>query len=314
MSRVWTCVLWITLLAPAPTFAWNKGGHMVSAGVAYSVLKHESPATVAKVVAILKEHPQYESTWLPRIHAMINASEDDKELMLFMQAARWPDDARGSEEFHHSHWHFINLPYKPEGQPDHVHATPPDSDNILRAYELNLGHLKDYRADIEERAMAMCWVLHLIGDAHQPLHVAQLFTTQHHTGDKGGNKFYIHAKHGASAITLHQYWDDLIIGSERFQSVRNKAIELRNHPELNKNKLNELHEAHFEKWVSVESYKLAKEVVYRHGKLIGGAELADAVTLPEDYAHTVKPVAERRIVLAGYRMADVLKRTLEAPR
>jgi hypothetical protein len=87
------------LLFASPVHAWNKAGHMVSAAVAYHSLKHDSPNTVARVVAILKEHPQYESSWLHRINALNNATDEDKEMMLFMQAARWPDDARGNEEY-----------------------------------------------------------------------------------------------------------------------------------------------------------------------------------------------------------------------
>lgn len=311
MHRFRTCLAIVILLLPTPAFAWNKGGHMVSAAIAYHLLKHDSPQSVTKVVAILKEHPQYESTWLPRINAMSHATEEDKELMLFMQAARWPDDARGSEEFHHSHWHFINIPYKPEGQPDSVRSVAADSDNILRAYELNLGKVKDAKEEAEEKAVAICWVFHLIGDGHQPLHVSQLFTTQFPKGDKGGNKFLIRAKEGASSITLHQYWDDLVIGSDRFQSVRNRATELRNRPDLAKDKLHELKDEKFERWVATESFKLVKDVVYRHGKLVGGSEPADAVVLPDDYSHTVKPVAERRIVLSGYRIASVMKKAME---
>ncbi len=311
MKRMMLLVIFALFLLPTPLFAWNKGGHMVSAAVAFHALKHDSPDCAAKVLTILREHPQYESTWLPRIHAMPNATDDEKELMLFMQAARWPDDARGSEEYHHSHWHYINLPYKPEGQPESVHPIPADADNILRAYELNLGKVKDRNEDAEERAVAMCWVCHLIGDVHQPLHVSQLYTTQFSKGDKGGNKFLIRAKPGASSITLHQYWDDLVIGSDRFQSVRNKAIELRNRADFARNKLHELNEEHFEKWASAESFRLVKDVVYRNGKLQGGSELADAVVLPEDYSHITKPVAERRIVLAGYRIANVIKKGLE---
>jgi hypothetical protein len=311
MNRIWSWAVLATFLLPLPAFGWNKGGHMVSAAVAFVAMKHESPKTIARVIAILKEHPQYESTWLPRIHAMVDATEDDKEMMLFMQAARWPDDARANEEFHHVHWHFINLPFKPDGQPEHVRVTPPDHDNILRAYEINLAKVKAHREDPEERAVALCWVFHLIGDAHQPLHSAQLFSTQFPKGDHGGVRFFIRAKHDASAISLHQYWDDLIIGSERFQSVRNKATELRNEPELAQRKLNELSETHFEKWVTAESFKLAKDVAYRHGKLAGGTELADAIVLPDDYSIVAKPAAERRIVLSAYRMAAVISKALE---
>lgn len=312
----WTRLIVImSLLAASPMArAWNKGGHMVSAGVAYANLKLDAPAALAKAVELLKEHPQYESTWLPRLNAMMNASEEDRQLMLLMLAARWPDDARGNEEFHHSHWHYINLPFKPDGQPDSVIALAPDSDNILRAYELNLAKVKNAGEDAEDRAVALCWVLHLIGDSHQPLHVTQLFSTQFPKGDRGGNKFFIRAKSGATGISLHQYWDDLVIGSDRFQSVRNRATELRLRPEHARDKLGELKENRFEQWVTAESLALAKDVAYRHGKLAGGSELPEAITLPEDYVLTAKPAAEKRIVLAGYRMADVIKKAMESKR
>ncbi len=305
----YSVVLWLLLATPA--FAWNKGGHMVTAAVAYAVLKEENPAAIAKIIAILKEHPQYESLWVPRLNAIPNLTNDEKDLYLFMQAARWPDDARGSEEFHHAHWHYINIPYKPAGQPDSVRPAPPDSDNIVRAYELNFGKVKDKTEQAEEQAVALCWMFHLIGDAHQPLHTTSLFTTAYPKGDKGGNKFYIRAKTGASGMTLHQYWDDLLIGSERFQSVRNKATELRLRADFAKPKLEELPEASFERWVAKESFGLVGAVVYRNGTLAGGTDFGTAVALPEDYAKTCKPIAERRAVVAGYRIAAALVKVAE---
>ena len=49
-------------------------------------------------------------------------------------------------------------------------------------------------------------------------------------GDKGGNKFFIRVTQTSSGIKLHSFWDGLILGSDKFQSVRNKATELRNRP------------------------------------------------------------------------------------
>ena len=49
-----------------------------------------------------------------------------------------------------------------------------------------LAKVKARDEDPEERAVAMCWVFHLIGDAHQPLHVTQLYSTQFPKGDRGG--------------------------------------------------------------------------------------------------------------------------------
>ncbi|MBX7102453.1 MAG: S1/P1 nuclease [Gemmataceae bacterium] len=301
--RVFLLVVLTFAVSSRSALAWNKAGHMVTAAIAYAVLKEEKPEAIPRIIAILKEHPQYESLWAPRLAALPRATEDEKDMYLFMQAARWPDDARSDEEFHRSTWHYINLPFKPAKEPASVRPLPPDPDNIVRAYELNLGKAKDRKEEGDDRAVSICWVFHLIGDAHQPLHTSSLYTTVYPRGDKGGNKFYIRAKPGASGITLHQYWDDMIIGSERFQSVRNRATELRLRPEFAKEKLPELKELSFEKWVSAESFPLVVSAVYRNGLLAGGVDAPSAVALPDDYSKVCKPIAEKMAVLAGRRMA-----------
>lgn len=55
-----------------------------------------------------------------------------------------------------------------------------------------------------------------------------------------------------------------------------------------------------------ESFALAKHIGYRDGALAGGADRADGPVLPEEYAKEAEAVAERRVVLAAYRIADVL--------
>ena len=112
-------------------------------------------------------------------------------------------------------------------------------------------------------------------------------------------------------INLHWFWDDLIIGSDSFRDVRNKAIELRLRKEFAKTELQELSETSFENWAKVESLELAKTIVYRNGKLQGGSGELSAVVLPDDYPQVTKPIAERRGVLAGYRIAEVLRETLK---
>jgi hypothetical protein len=227
--------------------------------------------------------------------------------MLFMLAARWPDDIRDDSTYHHSRWHYINVPIKPPGQPDWVRPPPPDADNILRAFEINRGIVADSSASDEQKAVALCWVFHLVGDGHQPLHAVSLFTTEFPSGDRGGNSFRIRVRPtSSSVINLHKFWDDLIIGSADPRGTRNRATELRLRPEFARHRLTELKEKRFEAWVTQESVQLAKNVVYRNGQLAGGNDLANAPTLPEDYIAQAKNVGERRIVLAGYRLADIL--------
>src|SRR5262249_10039096 len=188
----------LVLVAVSSAFAWSKAGHMVSGAVAEADVKQTSPETLARVIALLKHHPHYQTKWVPRL-TQLNLSPEEQDLYLFMLAARWPDDVRGDAAFHHGAWHYINLPYKPEGQPASVEPVDPPSENILAAYQTNLDIVQG-TADAATKAVALCWILHLIGDVHQPLHTIGLFTTQFPPleGDRGGTRFYIRVSEGRS--------------------------------------------------------------------------------------------------------------------
>jgi S1/P1 nuclease len=298
----------LLLLVVSSALAWNKAGHMVSGAIAYADLTQGSPHTLARVITLLKMHPHFETKWAPHL-AQLNLSPEEQDLYLFMLAARWPDDIRGDPALHHGAWHYINLPYKPDGQPTTVPPVDPPPENILLAYQTNLDILRSTAPDATQ-AIALCWVFHLIGDVHQPLHTITLFTSQFPTaeGDRGGTRFYIRVREGARTISLHTFWDDLIVGSERFQSVRNTATALRLQPDHARAQIPELTETHFEQWARQESFSLAQDQAYRNGQLQGSRDQENGEVLPADYIPTVKPLAERRIVLAGYRLADVLRR------
>ena len=157
--------------------------------------------------------------------------------------------------------------------------------------------------------MALCWLFHLVGDVHQPLHTVALFTPDYPEGDRGGNLAFVRVREGGQILNLHSLWDGLIIGSQRFQDVRNEATKLRLRPDLAREKLPELKEKRFERWAEAESFELAKRVVYRDGKVTGSPVRDAAPVLPDGYTDEAKAVAERQIVLAGYRLAEVLHTT-----
>src|SRR5262245_57556567 len=167
-TRVVVVVVVVLLLMGSPRYspAWNKPGHMVSAAIAYSELKQGSPEVLSRVVALLKEHPDFHTRWVPQMTKPF-VPVDARDLYLFMLAARWPDDIRGDERFDHPTWHFINLPYKPEGQPSSVQTVDPAPENILSAYATTREIIRGTGPE-RERAVALAWILHLVGDVHQP--------------------------------------------------------------------------------------------------------------------------------------------------
>src|SRR5689334_8931356 len=77
--------------------AWNRPGHMVSGAIAYAELKKTHPEVIAKVVALFKQHPHYQSKWKQELQFL---AAEDQDLYLFMAAARWPDDVREDKVYH----------------------------------------------------------------------------------------------------------------------------------------------------------------------------------------------------------------------
>jgi hypothetical protein len=140
----------------------------------------------------------------------------------------------------------------------------------------------------------------------QPLHAAQLFTSDYPDGDRGGNLVWIRVREGGAILNLHQFWDGLIIGSQSFRDVRNEATKLRLRPEFGRDRPTELKEAEFSQWAKA-SFDVAKNIAYRNGQVTGSAIRDAAPALPDGYTDNAEAAAEREIMPAGYRRADVLK-------
>jgi S1/P1 Nuclease len=192
-------------VSSSPANAWNKPGHMLSAAIAYQVLQQENPPTIEKVKTLLEKHPWYANQWQARFE---DVSVAERNLMMFMQAARWADEVRSNDKAQNRPpWHYINIPFKPEGQPATVQIREPGPVNILSAMVENDGVVRNNSSDAERRAIALAWLFHLVGDVHQPLHTAQLFTVDYPNGDRGGNEICVRVTQAGQPMNLHRFWD-----------------------------------------------------------------------------------------------------------
>jgi hypothetical protein len=304
MFRKLLVIVGAILLVAGPGLAWNRAGHMAMGAIAYDDLQRTSPAAVARVVAILRQHPQYATRWKPQLESM---SAQDQERYLFMLAARWPDDIRGDKAFDHPLWHYIDYPYRPPGQPASVPAPPPDKENLVAAFQQNVAVVQSTAPDAE-KAVALCWIFHLLGDSHQPLHAVSLFTTQFPDGDRGGNLIFIRPDPASPATqNLHAYWDNILLTDDTYDPAGARATVLESgYPRPS---LSELSETNLETWVHQESFDLAVSAVYRQGTLKFSSDKDQGTPLAPDYQAAAKGIAERRLVLSAYRLADFLTKT-----
>ena len=105
------------------------------------------------------------------------------------------------------------------------------------------------------RPHALC--LHLVGDIHQPLHTAQLFTVEYRTGDRGGNEICVRVTQAGQPMDLHRFWDGVSTSSQNLTRLRNEATALRNRQEFQRNQLTELGSMSFERLLLVKGKIMA---------------------------------------------------------
>jgi hypothetical protein len=275
---------------------------MAIGAIAYHNLQQTSPQTLTRVLNLLKQHPYYQTQWdtLMTNRQLAGTQRDE---YLFMLAARWADDIKGKDAYHdHFSWHFIDYVYAPQLGIIRGDTTIPTGVTILEAYEQNRQVLMSNQAD-SSKAIALCWLFHLTGDIHMPLHTTALVNQQFPKGDQGGNLFKIKLMMSSQTSNLHSFWDGMLLKDDDYPTVDSMAVSLlrmysrEQLPQLGKTPT-------IVAW-SKESFQLAQDNVYRSNSLPPGTD-ADATVLPPDYVATVKPIAQRQVALSGYRLSDEL--------
>jgi hypothetical protein len=189
---------------------------MLSGSIAYEILRRESPATIARVRSTLEKHPSYDSRWKEQLDKMPDSERDE---MLFMLAPRWADDIRRDNAQHRGPWHYINFPFKPDGQPASVQTKPPQAVNIITALVDNERIVKT-DTDPARKSIALTWLFHLVGDIHQPLHSLQMFTTDYTNGDGDGNQICVRPGEASKPMNLHQFWDGLLTSTNNVRTLK----------------------------------------------------------------------------------------------
>ena len=109
----------------------------------------------------------------------------------------------------------------------------------------------------------------------------------------------------------------MITSSSNLIRLRNEITTVRNRQEFQRGQLTELASTDFESWAK-ESYEIAPKFAYQSGRLIGSPRggnkdcttVAPAPVLPVGYVVNARRIADRRMILAGYRLANLLTRIL----
>lgn len=203
METIWrrfvASLVLIVMLNPT-AFGWGSVGHMA---VAYITYQNLNPAVRTRVDTLLKLNPDYQK-WISQIPA--GTPDADRPMMLFMIAATWPDQikqepgytddgtSRGNrpdgasssqnvgytDKLRHKYWHFVDTPFTQDGSELPTIPTP-NAETQINAFRAVLASDKPD----ELKSYDLVWLLHLVGDVHQPLHCATRVSKTDPGGDNG---------------------------------------------------------------------------------------------------------------------------------
>lgn len=325
------CGVFCVFFVNSTAIAWNSAGHMIIALVAY---EHMDDATRAKAVELVRAHPRFHDhfqSFMPREVSRGDTRDQDK--WLFAHAATWPDlvrDAKGAvnrqdlSQFNRPWWHFIDMPIYLNDEdrqqlehrlPVNLRREPPqDPDdanmNIVQAIKNSAHIVRDASAPKETRSVHLCWILHLVGDAHQPLHSCALFTTHRFRGgDHGGN--YLEIEHDWK---LHAFWDDQISSEEPYKALLGLVADLDRNKKLAGDGQKAAATLDTDKWID-ETFELARRFVYTKEVLQKvaaheGHPHLGPLDLSANYRAEAETVSERRAIEAGYRLAKAVEKVL----
>lgn len=163
----------LLLILPSFANAWNETGHKVVSRIAWEYM---TPQAHSKAIALLEAAPSdADLTNLLATDARLLAVREQE---FFLRASTWADMMRDGkfparrEKYHKSPWHYINFFWEssPNGTPKDRNDLKPEPENIVERLQHLQSVLADTGQEQSQRAIALVWVLHLVGDIHQPLH------------------------------------------------------------------------------------------------------------------------------------------------
>lgn len=291
-------VVCLILCTPISSLSWGAGGHMMVAKIAFNRLNPHAKAEVARLLAIRITRPGLSTKSKRLLNSATSRSTD------FVNAAHWADDLRPIPEFaSFKPLHFIDTSFSDDGTPLPALPTP----NLISALQDNVNTLKT-STDDNEKAQALRFIIHFVGDVHQPLHCATRVSQANPNGDAGGNLVILKLRVNRKSVrkNLHSYWDGGLgsfpkdgpkFAPPSLSSVATAAAQAAaQNPDSDPGlKLDD--PTNFQSWAD-ESFAAAKDDAYKGMK--------SGSTPSATYRTANTKLARQRVAWAGYRLAALL--------
>jgi hypothetical protein len=288
---------------------WGCEGHQIVARIAELNL---TPRARTEVMALLSANPIDPAL----VRFCVQGRED-----AMADSSTWADDARRGERT--GKWHYMDIPRQVTQGDLSAYCDPVDAPGskgdrkgcVLTAIAYNRNILADPKASSADRAKALRYLIHFVGDLHQPLHTTD-------NKDQGGNCDPVELVDSPTISNLHSVWDSGLL-EEHFRNIRKTPAEYAA-------MLNQRFAAQKAQWAPVnadvatwvwESHAAGIQTTYGAVQPLIPLEPADAATdctaenakiyslhvrLGREYLDKSLPVIDRELAKAGFRLAAML--------
>jgi hypothetical protein len=261
-SKMKYLALVFVALSSQHAFSWGAQGHRIVGDIAQHLVKRSTARELKKLLG----------------------SQDLAEV------ATWADDIRSYPDRNYViPWHFASVA---DGG-TYAASTQDPAGDVVTATKKAVETLKSSKASQQDKAEAVKFLVHFIGDMHQPLHVGRV-------EDRGGNS--IKVKLFDEDSNLHKVWDEGLIDSEKLSYTEWSTL-LRRRLEGQDSQTQQWKNSSIEDWAQ-ESINVRAQV-YDFGRQGEGLP-----KLSYEYRLKNRPLLERRLLQAGVRLAAILDATL----
>jgi hypothetical protein len=279
----------VLAVSVAPVGAWWAGGHMLTAQVALDsgIMSMRTIDQVeAVIIEIAKYYPQSPE---------------------FVSSACWADDLKAEGAYQEAEWHYIDIPIESAISPPPAAPPAPNDMNVAWAITEAQSTVYGKKSTLLDKSRQLRFIVHFVGDVHQPLHAASYFSAQFPTGDAGGNAWpvagvpYTNELHAVWDSGAGQWVSDLQRPLNSTGSAWLKAFASRimlAHPASDPSIAPLILETNPVAWAN-ESNAIASAFVYTAPQA--------PTPLSADYISQAQAIALKQIAVGGYRLATLLE-------
>lgn len=291
MKNFYFILLWILVfLNLKPSNSFGGLGHAITGAISFQLLAPEEQSFYQSILDYMSEKHEF--------------------IEVFSEAARWADDIRWSTR-RYDYWHYIQNCWASDKLAKCRKLRKPNSFTVFND---SINTFLDPQATEAEKGFYFLFLLHIIGDIHQPLHNINMYNENYTRGDSAGNA--VDVQYNDDTGNLHQFWDNLCTLNPQNPS-RSKKLKEKSRLAMDQLALEYIANYTFpkeeidfsgdlstvENWIN-QGVKIAIEHAYTPSVVQEGK-------ISDDYAKNCKNIIDVQLAKGGRRIASVLKYLFE---